>query len=181
MAAVSSKCIIVQPVEKKVVNSHRTFVIDLAQEFKQLEVVDSLNTWMVLEIINVPPSVSKAQLGGVHHPDTRGCFFKQKPGTRGLTLPEFAATRAFHNLNVQQMQWFAKLICVRPRERTLGETAWARVLMQYYYPEWTSEKLDETIREWRGERKRKQAVEVCVFLSKSCECHCARTATHALD
>ena len=161
----SPKCLVLQPVEKKVVRGVRTFVLDPSLDFVQVELdVDSLDTWMACEVVCIPPSIAKVELGGVRHPTTHGCFLKQAPGIVPLLISEFAAQRAFHNLNTQQMQWFAKLLKLKPKDKIVGETAWARFLMNHFLT-WNSEQIDFCIREWRGS-KTKQVVEVCVFVFK---------------
>ena len=162
---VSDKCIFIQPLKKASVNGRRTFLLDVDKTVEQRQILSgNLSDWMVVELINVPPSLHTCKLG-MKHPSTNGCFFMVKPGTEALLMPVFAATRAYHNMNVKQMKHVRSITgLAKPKKAPIGDAAWARYLMTQKLPDWSNERIDKAIALWRGSTKRQPVVEVYVLL-----------------
>ena len=165
---VSHKCIVLQPIEKKVVNSKRTFWINVEADFEQLEITsDMLPNLLMFEVVNVPPALAKWKLGGVPHPDAAvtGCFLMPKyPDRTTDGIKQFAASRAYHNATLAQMQDICAIIkAPKPTSKLVGTDAWARHLMSHELTTWSAEQIDQAIIEWRGHTKKRQVVEVMFF------------------
>ena len=147
------------------INGKRVFWVDVDSSYEQYELTkDMVQKCMIMPLQLIPPSLHKWKLGDATEVQGRGSFLVKHPASEALDLVTFAATRAFHNMNKEQMQFCHKSCCPTvPKETKLGGDAYARHLMTHILKDWSDAQISDAIVAWRGNKPKKEVVEALCF------------------
>ena len=174
------------PVTKEVVNKVRTFRPQPNGAYVQHNIDPAkLEYYFITPIKNVPPCAVRHALSGNESKCNSGCILVETTPAVDLEsrkLVTFAASHAFHALNLSQLKMYHKLreLPASPK-RLVGEHQWAKYLMMLELPHWPEKLVDETLETWRGLQKpTKPLVEVIMFLYRLCRRRNFFIFTHVL-